>query len=332
MRSASARALGAALVALTAAVPTGGASSGPAGRTASEPPGWVGGVFRTASGESVTVHVSTSYPAEQASPQAWAEFFAGLTHGRELESVLVRVATPAEVEGLCRTRAAGCYRNRELVMPGELHDGIRPESVARHEYGHHIGANRSNAPWKAVDWGAKRWATAAGICRRWREGTAFPGDGGDRYRLNPGEAFAEAYRIHAERKAGAALDSWGVVDGSFYPDAAALAAVEQDVVAPWLRPVTKRMNGHFRAGGPRRWTIRLAAPLDGELKAELRLPPGRLDTIELFSANGRVLARGLWSGPSTRRLSHLVCGERKLTLRVTAVGAPGRFALTVSRP
>ena len=323
----------AALAALTAAVPAGGAISGSAGRAAaSVPPGWVGGTLRTTNGESVAVHVSTSYPAEQVSPQAWAEFFAGLPHGAELGSVIVRVATPPEVASICGEWAAGCYWNRELVMPGEPYRSLTPDHVARHEYGHHIASNRSNAPWSAVDWGPKRWATAAGVCRRSRDGTAFPGDEGERYRFNPGEAFAEAYRIHAERKAGAVLDTWGLVDGSFYPDPVALAAVERDVTTPWLRPVTKRLSARFRAGGPRSWTMRFDAPLDGELTAELRLPAGRLDKLELLAPGGRVLARGLWSGTSTRRLSHLVCGERKLSLRVTAVGAPGRFGLTYSRP
>lgn len=323
MRSASARTAVAALavVWLTAAVPA-----------EAETPGWHGGTFRTATGELVTVHVSATYAAEQVRPQAWAEFFAALLHGSELASVVVRVAPPAEVATLCGDGALGCYGARELVMPGETVDGIAPEQVARHEYGHHIAAYRSNAPWKAVDWGAKRWATAAGICRRSKERTAFPGDSGEHYRLNSGEAFAEAYRVLTERRTGALLGTWGLVDDSFYPDQAMLQAVEQDVLKPWTRSTTTRHTARFRQGGSRRWLLPVTTPLDGELTAELRLPPGRLDTLELLGADGRVLSRGLWSGTSTRRLTFVVCGQRRISLRVTSSGMPGRFDLALSRP
>ena len=231
MRSASARGVAAAaLAALATAVPAGGAVLGSAGRpAAAEPPGWVGGAFRTATGDSVTVYVSSTYTPEQVVPQQWAEFFAGIPHGSELGSVVVRIAPPDEVAALCGGDALGCYDARELVMPGSPYDGVAPEHVARHEYGHHIAAHRSNPPWRAADWGPKRWATAARVCTRSEQRTAFPGDDGTHYRLDPGEAFAESYRVLAERKAGAALATWGLVDGSFYPDQAALHAVEQDV-------------------------------------------------------------------------------------------------------
>jgi len=289
-------------------------------------------VFRTTGGESVTVYVSSTYSPEQVVPQQWAEFFAGIPHGSELGSVVVRIATPDEVAALCSEEALGCYDARELVMPGEPYDGVPPEQVARHEYGHHIAAHRSNPPWRAADWGPKRWATAARVCARSQQHTAFPGDDGTHYRLDPGEAFAESYRVLAERKAGAALATWGLVDGSFYPDQAALRAVEHDIVTPWTRSSTTRTSARFAAGGPRRRLVSIATPLDGELTAELKLPLGRLDTLQLLAADGRVLARGLWSGTRTRRLSFVVCGQRKLSLLVTSAGTSGRFDLTVSRP
>jgi hypothetical protein len=334
MRSASVRgSAAAALAALATAVPAGGAVLGSAGRpTAADPPGWTGGTLRAAGGEPVTVYVSTTYTPERVAPQRWADFFSGLPHGSELASVVVRVATPAEVRALCGEYALGCYSARELVMPGELFEGETPEQVARHEYGHHIAANRSNPPWRAAEWGPKRWASAAGICERSERQTAFPGDDGSHYTLDPGEAFAESYRVLAERKAGAALATWGLVDGSFYPDQPALRAVEQDVVAPWTRSTTMRTTARFRIGGPRRRLVPLVTPLDGELTAELKLPVGRLDTLELLGADGRVLARGLWSGTRTRRLSFVVCGQRRLALRVASAGMPGRFDLTISRP
>jgi hypothetical protein len=165
-----------------------------------------------------------------------------------------------------------------------------------------------------------------------KAGTAYPGDEGDHYQLNPGEAFAEAYRVLAEQKAGKTLSSWGVVDGSFFPDAAALSAVEQDVLKPWAAPTTTKVSGRFLAAGPKRRLLPLVTPLDGQISIELRLPRGRLDTLELLSPAGKVVSRGLWSGASVRRLSYLDCGVRRFTLRVTRAGNPGQFALTVMRP
>jgi hypothetical protein len=236
------------------------------------------------------------------------------------------------VTGLCGGGALGCYSSAELVMPGEPFDGQAPEEIARHEYGHHIAANRSNSPWRAAAWGPKRWATAAHVCERSERQTAFPGDDGTHYQLDPAEAFAESYRVLAERRAGGSLATWGLVDWSFYPGQAALAAVEQDVLKPWTRPTSTRWAGRFTAGGTRVRALPLATPLDGDLIAELRLPPGRLDALELVSGDGRVLSRGLWSGPRSRRLHFVVCGQRRLTLRVKAVGATGGFDVTVSRP
>lgn len=294
--------------------------------------GWRGGALTTPTGETVSVYVSDSYAPEQVVPKVWADFFAALPHGRELSSVVIRIAPHAEVEQLCAGGAVGCYRRSELVLAGEPVGGMTPESIARHEYGHHVAANRVNPPWRAVDWGAKRWASAAQICRRTKTGTAFPSGEADRYRLNPGEAFAEAFRVLAEQKAGAAVSSWGVVDGSFYPDAAALRALEEDVVSPWTKPWRKSVRGLFRANAPRRWTQPVTTPLDGELTGELTLPAGRLDELELLDPAGRVLARGLWTGTSTRKLTFVVCGQRRLMLRVTRVGDPGRFALVYGAP
>jgi hypothetical protein len=295
-------------------------------------PGWHGGRFVTATGEQVTVYVSDTFAADQVVPEVWADFFARLPHGGELATVTVRIAPAGEVAAICGDGAAGCYSGGELVFDGEATGGSRPEDTARHEYGHHIAANRANPPWRALDWGPKRWATVEKVCSRVQAATAFPGDEADRYALNPGEAFAEAYRVLAEQKAGITLSSWGIVDGSFYPDSAALSAIDQDVVKPWLASPTTTMRGRFLANGLRRRLLPVATPLDGQLTIELRLPRGRLDTLELLSTGGRVVARGLWAGTSTRRLSYVVCGQRRLSLRVTRAGSPGRFAVTVTGP
>ncbi len=278
------------------------------------------------------MHVSDAYPPELVSPQSWADFFAGLMHADELRLATIMIAPPTEVTELCGPHALGCYGGNELVISGDSVDGVSPEEIARHEYGHHVAAHRTNPPWRALDWGPKRWATVEDVCRRAAAKTAFPADGGDNYRLDPAEAFAEAYRAANEARAGIPF-GWGLVDGSFYPDPAALDAVAQDVTAPWSTAVRQTLTRRLTAKGPRRLLVPVALPLDGEIVVDLRLPAGRLDGLELVTADGRaVLASGRWSGATTRRLSHLGCGIRKAAIRVTRNGLPGRFDLTLSRP
>ena len=62
-----------------------------------------------------------------------------------------------------------------------------------HEYGHHIAAHRSNAPLAALDFGPKRWSSYELVCSNTIDGKLAPGDEGDNYLSNPGEAWAEAY-------------------------------------------------------------------------------------------------------------------------------------------
>ena len=54
-----------------------------------------------------------------------------------------------------------------MYVPDQaVESGHAPEYVLAHEYGHHIAAWRSNAPWEAVDWGPKHWASAMRACAR----------------------------------------------------------------------------------------------------------------------------------------------------------------------
>ena len=81
----------------------------------------------------------------------------------------------------------------------------------------------------------------------------------------------------------------------------------------------------------RPYTLRLALPLDGLLAATLSMPRGALYDLKLFSGNGRtLLAQGLWSGATEKRLTATVCGDRSLLLRVTPKGAAGAFRLRIT--
>ncbi len=148
------------------------------------------------------MRVSDSLPLETSTPEGWAEFLAGLTHGPEITRLRTYIVTFSEVQEICGSRALGCYGRDEMVAPGELVADISPEEVVRHEYGHHVANHRLNAPWAAIDWGPKRWASAANVCANVSRREAFPGDQGSNYARNPGEAWAEVYRLMDERKAG----------------------------------------------------------------------------------------------------------------------------------
>jgi hypothetical protein len=291
---------------------------------------WRGGRYVTASGDAVTVRISAAYAADPGAAQRWADFFSSLVHGPELALLDAYVAPLDEVQTLCNGdgEVLGCYRADRLVTVGDSSGGIAPESVAAHEYGHHVAYNRVNPPWVAEDWGTKRWATDMGICARVADDTAFPGDEGIGYTLNPGEAFAESYRVLNETEAGLPL-TWPIVDNSFRPDAAALAALQEDVVQPWTAPTTRTLHVRF-AGGRRTWSYRLDTPLDGDLTA--RLSTGSDDLDLRAAAGGAVLARGSWTESGDKGIDYRICGERSLVLRVTRGGAARSFTLRLSAP
>ena len=293
------------------------AAAGPGQRAS----GWWGGTYTVTTGEQVRVFLSNTYPVDEARAQHWAETLAGLVHGPELSRLTAHFAPIEEVRLLCGPSAAGCYSplDQSLLVPGESLPGIAAESVLAHEYGHHVANNRANPPWSGLDWGPKRWASHARICPRTRAGTAFPGRV-DRYRLQPGEAFAEAYRVLIEKRAGAVDFTWSVVDGSFRPDATALKLVYEDVVHPW-QPTTRHIRGALRPGAT--FETLLRTPYDGALSATVTPPRYRLQLVDPFS--GRVLGRG-------RSVTRTVCGERSLLLQVAGDRRPGRFSVQVSRP
>ncbi len=294
---------------------------------------WWGGTFPVPDGEHVTVYISTSYPEVDSVARDWADFFAGLPHGHELSTATVYIAPLTQVAELCQSgEALGCYGGQTLIVVGESTDGISPSSIAAHEYGHHIAANRSNAPWPAIDWGTKRWATTMGICERVAGGTAFPGDEGANYSLNPGEGFAESYRVLVEANGADAGYDWPIVDPSFRPTPASLAAMREDILQPWSDAMTKTIRGKFLRGR-RTWTTQVTTPLDGDLRLRVMVPGGGADDVTLLSGDGRtVLATDSWASTGGKSAEYRVCGARSLRVRVTRGGVAARFTLRVTLP
>ena len=295
--------------------------------TAAPPgPAW-GGTFTASTGEAVTIFVSRSYPEDPALGRRWADFLAGLVHGPELSALTAYLAPGGEVSRICGAQALACYSPSEslLVAPGNDPDAeLSAEAVVTHEYGHHVAAHRSDAPWAAVDYGTKRWSSYEQVCAKTKAGQLFPGaESLPRYQLNPGEGFAESYRVLNERKAAIPEAPWEIVSQSLYPDSTALALLEQDVRSPWSAATTTT-----RAATARSRTFTIATPLDGSFTATARGPAKRL-TLDVTSASGTRLARAVAKGRATVRTT--ICGQRSVRVRVSAATRVA-FRLTVARP
>ena len=281
-----------------------------------------------ASAASAHIHVSPAYGDPAAIAQRWSSFFSSLLHGSELALLDAYVAPLDEVRHICgNSEVLGCYGDDHLVIPDEGSDGVAATSIATHEYGHHIAFNRVNPPWVAVDSGTKRWATAERVCPRAAAGTAFPGAEDADYPLNPGEAFAESYRVLMETAAGLS-PTWPIVDPSFMPDAAALAALREDILDPWTVPTVTTQKPLF-ASRARAWTLRLATPLDGSL--HVQVAPGS-DDVALLAEDGRVLRSGAWTSSGAKSADYVVCGRRTVVVRVTRHSTARRFTLRLSTP
>ena len=283
--------------------------------------------YRTDAGP--TIRVSPAYPDPAAIAQRWSSFFESLVHGSELSLLNAYIAPLAEVEAMCGSSdVLGCYGADHLVMPDQGADGITATSIATHEYGHHVAFNRVNPPWTAIGWGTKRWATYERVCPREAAGTAYPGAEDANYSLNPGEAWAETYRVLNESAAGLAL-TWPIVDPSFQPDAGALAAAREDVLDPWTTPTVSAKSVRFSKSA-RTWTMQVTTPLDGELHAQVQ--PGS-DDVTLLAADGRSpLARGRWSTSGAKAFDYLICGQRTVVLRVTRNTTARGFSVRLSVP
>ena len=286
-----------------------------------------GGTYTTSTGEQVHILVSDRYPVDEVRNQRWAEFLGHLVHGTELATVTLHLAPPLELALLCGPDAIACYDQRVSTIYSAAEPvvfDVTPEAAIAHEYGHHIASSRLNVPWPAIDWGTKRWATYVGICARVKTGELAPGDENERYALNPGEAFAEVYRVLNERRLGLVETSWDIVDDAFIPDDAALALVEQDVVAPWRGATTIKRSG--RAAQTRAAAVKFQTPLDGRLAATVRsATPVQvellLDGAVVSRARGRIAA-----------VRSTVCGSRSASLRITSTKGTVRYAVTVARP
>jgi hypothetical protein len=294
-----------------------------------------GGRYTTPSGTQVTVYVSDSYPQDQSIPQRWANFLDSLVHGAELSQVTVYLAPLDEVQTTCGADALGCYSPSQslLVTPGDPPAAdISAEAIVIHEYGHHVAAHRLNPPWPAVDYGTKRWATYNQVCAKTKAGKLHPGaESLPFYTLNPGEAFAESYRVLNQHKLGVAETAWEVVDQSLYPSAQSLALLEQDVTSPWTKPTTTAVRGTL-PGGAKSRTISVATGLDGALRLDVRASSRLRLRFRVTAPSGRAVATRTVAAAHDGAVSTTVCGQRGYSVRVSRLKGAGAFTLSVTEP
>jgi hypothetical protein len=293
-----------------------------------------GGPTTASTGESVNVQFSDSYPVDPARAQHWANLLASLLHGPELKDVIVYLAPISEVQRFCGQGALACYspqREQIVASADQVDPEISPESIVMHEYGHHVAAASNDTPWVAIDYGPKRWSSYENVCAKTRAGQLFPGNEDSNYQLNPGEAFAETFRVLNERRLGLAESPWDIVSDSLRPDAQALALAQQDVTTPWKSNTLSAASVRLTKAAKTR-TVAIATPLDGNIQVSLRGARNARVAFDLIGANGARVSHTVVNGATTRTARSVVCGTRAYAARVTLQRGSGTFRLAISKP
>jgi hypothetical protein len=278
-----------------------------------------GGPTVATDGETVTIYFSSSYPVDPVLAKQWADFMTSLVHGPELATVQIHLAPLAEVQQACGGQALACYfpDTKTIYAPGtDPAVDTTAKGVLTHEYGHHIAASRTNSPFPTIDYGTKRWSSYENVCAQTSAGTLYPGaEDAQHYMLNPGEAFAESYRVLNEAKLGLPPESWDIVTRSLYPDANALSLLEQDVLTPWtadtVHQVTLKLTAKVRT---RTYTV--STPYDGTLTVAPR-QSGSVKVGVLLLSSGSTVKSSAFRRASGSSLTTTVCGKRSYKVRVT---------------
>jgi hypothetical protein len=290
--------------------------------------------YPTADGTLVNVAISDAYGGmlSQTVAQSYADFLDSLDHGSELAKLLLVLAPPADVVANCggAEGTLACYDSRTSTMyvPGEETSsptGVTTSYVIAHEYGHHIAANRSNAPFSALAFGPKYWASYELVCDRALSGRLAPGDENEFYTENPGEGWAETY---AQLK-------YPDVEWRFTPllkpDQGAFDAARRDVLTPWVDPVTKAFKGTLGPTGSntRRFTLPIA--LDGALHVRL-VGPHTSDYNLVITSDAGGRATTTRSGSRDHISYEAACREKdteRLTVAVKRIKGRGPFTVRV---
>jgi hypothetical protein len=299
-----------------------------------------GGATQATDGETVTIYFSDSYPVDPALALKWADFMTSLVHGSELATVTVYIAPLAEVQRYCGQEALACYSpdSQTIIVPGDDPDPqTSAEGVLTHEYGHHVASSRLNPPFTTVDYGTKRWASYENVCAKAASRQLYPGaEDAQHYMLNPGEAFAESYRVLNEQKSGAMVEAWDVVSTLLYPDATALALLEQDVTQPWAPSTATKLSATLTKSKPTKSFV-VSTPYDGTLTIGASQSVAARVAMSVTSANGNAIANRSVASRTTSPVSTTICGQRSYTVKVKLAGTVTKktkttFTLNVAKP
>jgi hypothetical protein len=285
-------------------------------------------IYRTPAGEPVKVAVSPTFPdtpENQASVQSYVNFLAGRLHGSEIERLTSFLAPLREIQQICGPSAVGCYepRRQALYVPAQNtpRGEYSKEFVATHEYGHHVALNRDNYPWRAIDFGPKRWSSLHRVCERVATRKLWPGDQGRHYFDDPGEGWAQAYGLYHYPRT-----IWKY-NRLMRPVGPTNRAIRSDVLAPWSGASTWVVRGNLRGGSA---TRSFATPLDGLAVFRLTGPRGADFALEIVGGARRSRAT---SGPGSREVAlGYVCGPSRATVRVRALRGGGRYTLVAKIP
>jgi hypothetical protein len=292
------------------------------------------------------VGVSSTYYSG-AAVQSVVNVLGGLVHGPEMNTLSVYVASPDELSQICGQEAIGCYAPGvdEMIVSGvdAPSSGVPRSFTIAHEYGHHIANNRVNAPWTAIDTGAKRWATYERVCQGTHKKQLFPGDETYHYWDNPGEGFAES---NAHLNFPSVSVPWGY-NSLLRPTQGSLAMLQADITDPWTGPTTVAWNGSMWPGRRNPADHRFSTPLDGQVEIRLNGPQGSNYDIYVlgpklrgerprgnhrkFRVSRRVINRSASSG-SSEQIDMTLCGQSSIQVEVRRRSGSGPFTVTVTRP
>ena len=296
----------------------------PAARARLDVTGFWGGPVTSSSGETLTLYFSNTYTQDPAQQLQWANFFSSLVHGSELPLLKAYLMPLTEVQSYCGRAALACYSASDSTLIAPATDpatDVSAQAVVTHEYGHHIAAHRTDDPWVAVDYGPKRWASYENVCARTASGELHPGaEDPIEYVTNPGEAWAETYRVLNQRRLGLPETAWDIVNPNLYPDATALAAAQQDVLQPWSGPTSTSYRGTSGR------TYAIPTPLDGRMTVRISAAAKTRVRLTLGSTSTTTSPGG------SRTVTRTICGQRTASVSVKRVAGRGAYTLTVAKP